>query len=65
MPNSPFNNVLWNKGKMEAKESNQKVAFELAIYIMGDLPEEAEQNLLESYRQLLKNPHVSLPEKLS
>lgn len=64
MPESPFNNVFWNNGKMLAREANQNIAFELTLYIMGDLSKEREPALLEKYRDLLKNPKINLPKKI-
>jgi hypothetical protein len=65
MPNSPFNNILWNSGRMEAKESHQKLAFELALYLMGELSTKQEIDLLKNYQELLKNPEAELPKKLT
>jgi DNA sulfur modification protein DndB len=64
MPKSPFNNILWNNGKMEAKETNQKLSYELALYLLGDLPKQQEKHLLKNYRELLKNEDIELPAKL-
>jgi len=63
-PHSPFNNILWNNGKMEAKESNQRIALDLAIYLLGDLPQKDELNLLNRYRDILRNTEVDLPNKV-
>jgi len=64
MPKSPFNNILWTNGKMEAKETNQKLSYELALYLLGDLPKQQEKHLLKNYRELLKNQDIELPAKL-
>lgn len=63
-PSSPFNKILWNNGRMEAKESNQKFALELSLFLLGELPVEREASLLIKYRDILKNTIVELPEKL-
>lgn len=63
-PNSPFNNVLWNNGKMEAKETSQKVGLELSLFLLDELPEERIDSLLIRYREILKKPEASLPAKL-
>ena len=65
MPNSPFNLILWNNGKMEAKETNQKLAYDLALYLMNELSGESEKALLEKYKEILKNPSATLPKKIS
>lgn len=64
MPESPFNYVFWNSGKMLAREANQNIAFELTLYLLGDLAKERESSLLEKYRDLLKNSKTALPRKL-
>lgn len=64
-PKSPFNKILWNNGKMEAKESYQKLAFSLTIYLLGDYPLNQEQKLLQDYRDNLKNPNATLPVKMA
>jgi DNA sulfur modification protein DndB len=63
-PNSPFNMILWNNGKMEAKEASQKLALELSLYLFGELPNDREDTLLIKYRELLKSPQTPLPTKL-
>lgn len=65
MPNSPYNLILWNNGKMEAKESNQKIAYELTLYLMDELSSKNENILLDKYKEILKNPIATLPNKLS
>ena len=64
MPDSPFNNILWYNGKMKAREANQTLAVELAIYLLDDLPAPRKEKLLENYRQTLEQPRVKLPKKL-
>jgi DNA sulfur modification protein DndB len=63
-PNSPFNKILWNNGKMEAKEASQKLALELSLYLLDELPIEREGVLLTKYREALKSLEISLPAKL-
>lgn len=63
-PESPLNNILWNNGKMEVKESSQKIALEICLYLLDELPIESEANLLIKYREVLKNPTIQLPTKL-
>lgn len=62
-PDSPFNKILWNNGKMEAKSTNQSLAFNLALYL---LHQEVDQtDLVKKYREILKNETAELPEKIS
>lgn len=63
-PNSPFNNVLWNNGKMEVKESNQKLAFDLSLYVLNEFPKNIESDLLKKYREVLKKETALLPSKI-
>lgn len=63
-PESPFNNLLWIDGKMKAREKNQKLAFEIALYLFGDLSKEREKSLLERYREIVGNPALKLPDKV-
>lgn len=64
MPDSPYNKVLWNNGKMEAKSQNQSLAFELSLYLLDEIPKSREKELLKNYRETLKNDTVKLPTKL-
>lgn len=64
-PDSPLNKVLWNNGKMEAKDANQKIAFDLCIYLLGDLQDVQVPILLNRYREILKNPDAILPNNIS
>lgn len=64
MPDSPFNNILWIGGKMEAKTKSQKLAFDLALYLMGEMHKNEVPDLLAAYREALRNPEAELPEKL-
>ncbi len=62
-PESPFNKVLWNNGKMEAKSVNQTFAYNLALYM---LKQEIDQAELETkYREIIKNDKAVLPSKVS
>ncbi len=63
-PDSPFNNILWNNGKMEAKDAYQKFALDYAIYLLGEIPKEKVANLLLKYREIIKNPEANLPKIL-
>ncbi len=63
-PNSPFNHIVWNNGKMESREAYQKLSLEIALYILGALSEAREKTLLEKYRDVLKDNNVTLPNKI-
>ena len=61
-PNSPYNNILWNKGKMEATTKNQTLAYRLSLYLFDEIKFSDLENLLESYRSIAKNEELFLPE---
>ncbi len=63
-PESPFNKVIWNKGKMEVKSSNQSLAYNIALYILNSYPTTKNNELLERYRDITKNENASLPQKI-
>ena len=63
MPESHFNKVLWNNSKMEAKAQNQTTAYHLALYLLGHIQVKKE-SLLTSYRDILKNDAIDLPEPI-
>lgn len=64
LPNSHLNKIIWNNGKMEARDEYQKFALELTIYILGDLPVQREATLLIKYREILKDSTINLPNKI-
>lgn len=65
MPESKFNGILWNDGKMEAKTFNQNIAFTLAKYLLGKVTDAKELSKLEqNYQSILKNINQRLPEKI-
>lgn len=64
-PNTPFKGILWNNGKMEAKEKNQSVAFDVALYILNEMPKQEVKEFTERYREIMKDSKASLPQKLT
>jgi DNA sulfur modification protein DndB len=64
MPNSPYNKVLWDQGKMEAKISSQTIAFNLTRYLLNEYPKGDVPNLLKKYREITKNDDAELPVKI-
>ncbi|SFQ07478.1 DNA sulfur modification protein DndB [Parafilimonas terrae] len=63
-PDSPFNNLLWSDGKMKAREKNQAIAYEITLYIFGDLQNDKQKTLLERYKDVVGNPAITLPQKI-
>jgi len=64
LPESPFNKVLWNNGKMEAKGVNQTLAFDLCLYLFNVYSPTKETDLLARYRQITKDDDILLPIKI-
>lgn len=57
-PNSIFNSIIWNKGRIDLKHSS--LAYSLALYILDEYPGDVEE-LLKDYRSVRKDDTVSLP----
>lgn len=64
MPNSPYNKVLWDQGKMEAKVASQTIAFNLTRYLLNEYPKGDVPNLLKKYREITKSNDAELPAKI-
>ncbi len=63
-PESHLQNILWNNGSMDVKQKNQNLAFDLTLYKLNKFPANKEENLLNTYRSILKNIEVILPDKI-
>lgn len=61
-PHCPLNKVIWNEGKMDIKKEN--ISFQILLYILNQLNEVEESNLLSEYKIIMKNPYVLLPAKV-
>jgi len=62
LPASPFNEILWVKGKIEPKEFNQKFAVDFGLYLLGE--ETNKENLVNRYQTIMKNQSINLPNVL-
>lgn len=62
-PGSHLENILWTNGNMDVKQKNQNLAFDLTIYLLNKFPENKIENLLSTYRSVLKNPEIVLPNR--
>lgn len=60
-PKTDLDKILWNNKKMEAKSTNQSLAFNYVLYLLGDKVDETK--LLKDYRQVLKNDNIDLPKR--
>lgn len=62
MPDSVFNKILWNNGRMEAASTNATLAFELSKYLLREtFSTEQEVILLAKYKTITKNDAAVLP----
>ncbi len=57
-PETDLNKILWNNKKMEAKAANQSLAFNLILYLLGNMVDD--EKLLQDYRQILKNDTIDI-----
>ena len=65
MPNSPFNRILWNNGKMEADSKNQTLAYNLSLYLFREkVPRKTIRELTSDFRNITKNDLAPLPEQI-
>lgn len=62
-PGSHLENILWTNGNMDVKQKNQNLAFDLTIYLLNKFPENKKESLLSTYRSVLKNPDIVLPNR--
>jgi DNA sulfur modification protein DndB len=63
-PDSPFNKVLWDNGKMEAKQASQTIAYNLALYLLDEYPAGDIKGLLKKYREITKDDDADLPDRV-
>ncbi|MGN8056029.1 DNA sulfur modification protein DndB [Pedobacter sp. 22163] len=63
-PNSPYNKVLWDNGKMEAKLSSQTIAYNLSLYLLGEYPDGDLKGLIQKYKGITKDEKAILPKKI-
>lgn len=64
MPDSPYNKVLWDRGKMEAKETSQVIAYNLTLYLLKELPESETNILKKKYKEITKDDDAELPTQI-
>ena len=62
-PDSPFNKIVWNNGKLDVRGTAQTLMFKLSKYMLdesSDTPDE----LLRLLRQVTKNDEIQLPPQI-
>jgi DNA sulfur modification protein DndB len=62
-PQSPFNKISWNNGKMDTKGITQKLMVDLTLYIMGKYNKDL-LDLIKRLRDVTKNDFIELPEQV-
>jgi len=62
-PESPFNKIIWNNGKMDTKSKTQTLMVDLTLYILGKYTKDIEI-LKKSLRDVTKNDNIDLPTML-
>ena len=63
-PGGVFDQILWNAGKVEARAENRTAAYELCLYLLGELDEPGKYKLLEKLKKITKNPDYEVPMPL-
>ncbi len=60
-PDSPFNKIIWNNGKMDVKSGTQTLMVDLSVYLLNKYSGN-NQELLKRLRDITKNDNIELPE---
>lgn len=59
-PDSPFNKISWNNGKMDTKGKTQNLMFDLSLYLLGQYRKDIKV-LHNSLIDVTKNDYIQLP----
>jgi len=59
-PESPFNKIIWNHGKMDTKSKTQTLMVELTLYVLGKYSKDVDV-LRRSLQDVTKNDDIELP----
>jgi DNA sulfur modification protein DndB len=60
-PDSPFNKIIWNNGKMDVKSGSQSLMVDLTLYMSGKYNENIDA-LHKKLKDVTKNDNVQLPD---
>jgi DNA sulfur modification protein DndB len=60
-PDSPFNKISWNNGKMDTKGKTQNLMFDLSLYLLGQYKKDIKV-LHNSLIDVTKNDYIQLPK---
>jgi DNA sulfur modification protein DndB len=63
-PDSPFNKIIWNNGKMDVKGGSQTLMVDLTLYLLRKYRKDTD-DLLRRLRDITKNDNIELPNQLS
>ncbi len=64
MPNSPLNKIVWTRGKMSATTTNQTLAYNVVLYMLGKFPSEDIPDLKKRYMEITRQDTANLPKKI-
>lgn len=64
-PGGIFDGILWNAGKIEASAKARKAAVGFCLYMLHQLDQPRETQLVETLREVRKNQNYALPPKPS
>lgn len=59
-PESPFNKIIWNNGKMDTKTKTQTLMVDLTLYVLGKYTKDIDI-LKKSLKEVTKNDDIELP----
>lgn len=60
-PRGIFDGILWNRGKIEASAKAKKAGVDLCLYLLHELGPAQRARLIETLREVKKDPDYSLP----
>jgi DNA sulfur modification protein DndB len=63
-PDSPFDKIIWNNGKMDVKSGSQTLMVDLTLYLLGKYNKDID-DLLRRLKDITKNDNIELPAKIN
>jgi len=60
-PDSPFNKIIWNNGKMDVKSGSQSLMVDLTLYLLGKYNKSTDA-LHNKLKDVTKNDDIQLPD---
>lgn len=62
-PGGIFDGILWNAGRIEASAKARNAAVSFCLYMLHELDQSEERQLVTNLREVTKNQHYTLPGK--